>query len=288
MGAAPFRLVELGPGRGTLMADLLRALAVVPEALAAARVHLVETSPVLVQCQRTRLGEGPTWHTSFEEVPRGPLVVIANELFDALPVHQVERTPSGFRERMVGLGPAGNLCFALAPGPTPAAALAAREHAGAAPGAVVEVSPAAIGLIDTIARRIVADGGAALAIDFAAAPGTPSLQAVRRHRHADPLADPGEADLAAAVDFALLARVAREAGAEAHGPVAQGDFLMALGIVERGRRLGQGATDAERAALEAALGRLTGAGAMGHLFQALAVIRPGQPVPAGFAGGAKP
>lgn len=277
-----FVLAELGPGRGTLMADALRAITHDKEANAAAEVHLVETSPALGLIQRARLGNGPAWHERFDDVPPGPIVVVANELFDALPVHQVERAPVGFRERMVGLGETGCLAFALAPGPTPAAALARREHAEAAIGAVIEVSPVAIALMDSIARRVVAHGGAALIVDFAAPAGTGTLQAVRRHGRADPLEAPGETDLAVAVDFATLARVAREASAATHGPVGQGAFLEALGIRERAARLARVATAVQRAAIDAALELLTGGSAMGHLFKAFAVTAPGQPAPAGF------
>jgi len=278
----PLRLVELGPGRGTLMADALRAIAVNPTARAAMRVHLVETSPVLAALQRARLGETVTHYATFDEMAEGPAIVIANELFDALPVHQFERAAVGWRERMVGLDDSGCLVRALTPGPTPAVALVPRD----VPGDVAEVSPAAIALMDRIARRLATQGGAALVIDFAARPGAATLQAVRGHARADVLEAPGEVDLAAGVDFAALARVAAEAGARAHGPVLQAAFLEALGIRARAAALRRRANPEQAVAIDAALERLTGADAMGHLFQVLAVTARAAPAPPGFEGDA--
>jgi NADH dehydrogenase [ubiquinone] 1 alpha subcomplex assembly factor 7 len=278
----PLRLVELGPGRGTLMADALRAIAVDPAARAAVRVHLVETSPALAALQRARLGDSIAQHETFDQVPAGPAIVIANELFDALPAHQFERTPMGWRERMVGLDDAGRLVRALAPGPTPAVVLVPRD----APGDVAEISPAAIALMDRVARRLAAQGGAALVIDFAARPGAATLQAVRGHAWVDVMDAPGEVDVAVGVDFVALARAAAEAGARPHGPVSQAAFLEALGIGARAVALRRRATAEQALALDTALERLTGADAMGHLFRVLAVTARAAPAPPGFEGDA--
>ena len=283
---ATVRLVEIGPGRGTLMADALRAMAAVPACREAVEVHLVETSPALRALQEETLaGAGVTWHEALARVPEDPLLLVANELYDVLPIHQFVRTLEGWRERLVdaGPGPAG-FRFVLAAGPTPALALIPAEVNGAPLESVAEVSPAAISLTDEIARRIVAHGGLALVIDYAADHGAlgDTLQAVRRHGRYEVLDDPGEADLSARVDFTTVARVAREAGAAVFGPVTQGDFLLALGVEARAAKLAEGASQAQRAAIEAALGRLVGAGEMGSLFKVLAIAAADAPTPAGF------
>ena len=278
------RLIELGPGRGTLMVDALRAIAAVPECRAALEVHLVETSPALRAVQaRTLAGVPVAWHGTLEAAPEGPLLLVANELYDALPIHQFERTLEGWRERLVDAASDG-FRFVLAARPTPAAALVPDTVNGAPLGSVAEVSAAAVALTHEIGRRIMASGGIALIIDYAAGGGPPgdTLQAVRRHGRHEVLDDPGEADLSARVDFATVARVAREAGARAFGPVTQGDFLIALGIEARAAALMERATAAQRADVETALGRLVGSGEMGSLFKVLATARADAPPPAGF------
>ena len=278
------RLVELGPGRGTLMADALRAIAAVPECRAALEVHLVETSPALRAVQaRTLAGVPVAWHDTLEAAPEGPLLLVANELYDALPIHQFVRTLEGWRERLVDAASDG-FRFVLAARPAPAAALLPDATNGAPLGSVAEVSAAAVALTHEIGRRITASGGIALIIDYATGGGPlgDTLQAVRRHGRHEVLDDPGEADLSARVDFATVARVAREAGARAFGPVTQGDFLIALGIEARAAALMERATAAQRADVETALGRLVGSGEMGSLFKVLATARADAPPPAGF------
>lgn len=282
-------LAELGPGRGTLMADALRAARLRPAFRAAARVHLVETSPVLRarQAETLRAAEPelePAWHDSVSTLPDGPLLLIANELFDALPVHQFQRTAEGWRERVVTLDDSGDrLAFALAP-PGPALALLAPAQRSAPQGAVAEVSPASLALASEIARRVAAGGGAALVVDYGPAESAAgdSLQAVQGHRPVDPLDAPGEADLTAHVDFAALSRAAREQGAAVHGPVPQGRFLASLGLEARAAALLRRADQAQAASIRAAVARLLGADEMGTLFKALAIAAPGLPVPPGF------
>ncbi len=288
---APVRLVELGPGRGALIGDALRATRIRPEFHAAATLHLVEINPALrtdqaaaVAPYRDRLG-GCAWHDGFAAVPPGPLLLVANEFFDALPVHQFARQGGAWRERVVGLDPSGErLAFALA-APGPAAALLPSAPATAPEGSVIEISPAGIALADRIARRIADAGGGALVIDYGHA-GEPiwSLQAVRRQkRERDPLAEPGLVDLSAQVDFARLVEAAGQAGAATQGPVSQRDFLEALGIRARAAALAERARGDQAKAIEAALHRLLDPAEMGTLFQAIAFARPGGPDPAGFA-----
>ena len=272
------RLVELGPGRGTLMADALRALRVLPAFRDAATVHLVETSPPLRAAQaRTLEGSGAevSWHACLDEVPAGPALVIANEFFDALPIRQLVQTDTGWHERVVGLGPDGALVLGLAPDPDGRITNPGRT------GDILEINEAGLAIAHALAGRLVAEGGAALVIDYghlASAPGD-TLQAVRRHGFADPLADPGEADLTAHVDFAALARAVREAGAAVHGPATQRDFLRSLGIDARAARLRHGASPEQAGAVEAALHRLTGGepGQMGELFKVVAFSDPRLP-----------
>jgi len=276
MGApSPVRLVELGPGRGTLMADAMRVLARVPGWADAASLHLVETSPRLRDRQARALGAArPVWHDRIEDLPGGPLILLANEFLDALPIRQVERTAEGWRERLVGLQN-GALAFQLSPEPLDALDLPARLRA-APLGSPFEVSPARSAVAAWIGRRVAREGGAALLIDYGhgvSAPGD-TFQAVRAHAFADPLQSPGLADLTAHVDFEALARAATQAGAAAHGPIAQGAFLEALGIEARAARLRARARDELRPAIAAALHRLTSADAMGTLFKVMAICAP--------------
>ena len=281
---AAFRLVELGPGRGTLMADALRAARVLPGFEAAASLHLVETSPALRARQKAALaGRDVAWHDGFGEVPAGPTILVANEFFDALPVHQFVRTPGGWRERLVALD-GDRFVLATAPTPTPAEVLIPEAIRLAAPdGSVAEVSPAAVSTARAIAERLEAEGGAALIVDYGhAVHGTgETLQAVRRHRYHDILDDPGEADLTAHVDFAALADAARPHAA-LHGPVTQGAFLRDLGIEMRARQLSQRATEAQRQDIETALHRLIDPAEMGNLFKVLAMSDRGLALPPGL------
>ena len=283
----PVHLVELGPGRGTLMGDALRALKVVPALLEAARLHLVEISPVLkAKQQETLRGVAPpvAWHASLEAVPEGPAIVIANEFFDALPVHQVVKTADGWRERCVGTD-GGKLIFT--PG-APAAGLEAQLPPSArdAPeGAIFEWRDD--GAANALGRRIAREGGAALVIDYGHAESAPgdTLQALGRHAFADPLASPGELDLTAHVDFEALIRVATSAGAAAFGPITQRELLQRLGIDTRAAKLKEKASPDAAARFDAALVRLTGTGAaeMGALFKAVAFAHPALGAPAAFA-----
>jgi NADH dehydrogenase [ubiquinone] 1 alpha subcomplex assembly factor 7 len=286
---APVRLIELGPGRGTLMADALRATHGVAGFHAALDLHLVDINTPLRAGQEAALAAyKPTWHEGFDEVPDGPILLVANEFFDALPVRQFEKTPQGWCERMVGLAPDGEtLTFALSPGPSPFARLlpAGLRDGDLAPGTVAEASAAAIDLADRIATRLVREGGWALIIDYgrdSAIPGG-TFQALRGHCPVDPLDRPGETDLTAHVDFAALAEAAHSKGAQVFGPASQGAFLRRLGIEQRAETLKAHATPAQRAAVDAALLRLIGPEQMGTLFRVLAVGGDRSTTPAGFS-----
>jgi NADH dehydrogenase [ubiquinone] 1 alpha subcomplex assembly factor 7 len=280
---SPVRLVELGPGRGTLMADALRATRGVPGFRAAVDLHLVETSVPLRAAQRAALAAAaPTWHERLDEVPAGPLLLVANEFFDALPVRQFHRTAEGWRERMVGLAPDGTLRLALAPGLTPFAA----ALPDAPVGAEAEISEAGRTLAASLGARLGRDGGWALIVDYGHDGGHngpalgSSLQAVRGHRGAGILDRPGETDLSVHVDFGVLAAAT---GRRTFGPVGQGDFLRRLGIEERARSLKQRASAAQARDIDAALARLIAPDQMGTLFRVLAVGDDRSAQPAGFS-----
>lgn len=286
MGAPPrVNLVELGPGRGTLMKDALRAAEMVPAFRAALSVHLIETSPTL----RGRQGEAlsaanPVWHDTLAELPEGPLLLIANEFFDALPIRQFQRTDQGWHERLVDVAPEGDgfrfvLDRAAAPGGLIPAAFADAEVGG-----VVEICPAAMALAREIGERIQRDDGAALVIDYGHAEHAvgDTLQAIRRHRYAPVLEAPGEADITAHVDFAALVEAATAAGARSFGPVPQGAFLSALGIRERAQTLRRYATPDQASDIDAAVERLIASEQMGMLFKVLGLTDPRQDPPVGF------
>jgi NADH dehydrogenase [ubiquinone] 1 alpha subcomplex assembly factor 7 len=280
----PVNMVELGPGRGTLMADALRAAAGVPGFRPALRVHLVEVSPALRARQRETLAAalldpGPAWHGGFETVPEGPLLLIANEFFDALPIHQFQRTEAGWCERLVDwdLG-TGELRFVLSP-PVPRLPVAGPPEVP--PGGIVEVCPAAAGVARAIGARVAGSGGGALIIDYghARSAAGETLQAVKGHGYHPVLADPGEADLTAHVDFQALAAAVSEAGVSCHGPVDQGEFLERLGIGARAGALAANATEGQAADIESAYRRLVDGDQMGTLFKVLAITGEGGPPP---------
>jgi NADH dehydrogenase [ubiquinone] 1 alpha subcomplex assembly factor 7 len=288
---SPARLVELGPGRGTMMADALRALRIVPEFLAAMDIVLVEASPALIEVQKKTLekrGAAIRWIDRFDEsLMDRPLFLLANEFFDALPIRQFVKTPRGWCERMVAADDAGSLRFALAPVASMLAVPAARGEAQ--DGAVYEISPASTALVEEIARAIAAHGGAALIVDYGhdGSGFGETLQAVAKHKFAGLLDAPGEADLSAHVDFASLEQAARAGGGEPFGPVEQGVFLTSLGIVQRAqrlsfakRRLNRGL--GEHPELRLQLERLILPEQMGTLFKALAIVPSNAPKPPGF------
>jgi NADH dehydrogenase [ubiquinone] 1 alpha subcomplex assembly factor 7 len=280
-------LVELGPGRGTLMGDALRAVARFPEFRRAIRLHLVETGERLRQAQEERLAEhAPTWHRELGTVPQGPMILVANEFLDALPIVQLERGSSAWHERVVKLADSERLTLACGAAPSVLGTLVPLELADAAPGSVFEARPAALAIAAHLARRLNATPGAALFIDYGHAESAcgDTLQAMRRHRYCGILEEPGNADLTAHVDFASFARAARAAGADIHGPVSQREFLLRLGIEVRARQLLSRAAPAQRDTVAAGVRRLINPGEMGTLFKVMVIASPGLSEPDGFAG----
>jgi SAM-dependent MidA family methyltransferase len=272
---APFRLVEMGPGDGTLMADVLKAARVVPTFRACAEVWLVETSAPLKARQQERLADhGLRWAKTLAEVPGdAPMIVIANELLDCLPARQFVRTERGWAERRVGIDAAGALIFGLSPAPegfTPPARLA-----DVAPGALIEISPAQEALGTELGARIARDGGAALFIDYGRERHEPgdTLQALMGHRKVDVLATAGEADLTVHADFPAFAAAARAAGAATTPIIGQGDFLRALGIDLRASALAKARPD-QANVITRQHHRLTAPGEMGRLFKVVCLHQP--------------
>ncbi len=277
-------LVELGPGRGTLMQDALRTIeAVAPDFAGALSVHLVETSPALRRAQAEKLGDRPVWHDDRAGLPQTPLIVLANEFFDALPVHQLVARNGAWRERLVGLATDGGLAFEIAPSPSPLSGSVPDDIAPAPNGVIFELNPAGCAIAGDIAGRIARHGGAALIVDYghAASAAGDTLQAVRNHAYAPVLDDPGEADLTCHVDFEALARAAGVA--TIHGPVSQRDFLIALGIEVRAAKLRDSAkTKKARDEIDSGVARLIDPRDMGNLFKVMAMNGPGQPTLPGF------
>ncbi|MBR0662447.1 class I SAM-dependent methyltransferase [Neoroseomonas oryzicola] len=274
----PVLLVELGPGRGTLMADALRAVGeMVPPFRAAARVHLVETSPRLRAVQAERLGGTvAAWHDDIAALPPGLAIVIANEFLDALPIRQFVRRGGAWLERFVAAG-------AFVEGPADAAPALPED---APEGAVQEVCEPARALGAALGARIAAQGGAALFLDYGPAESGfgDSLQAMARHGAADPLGEPGSADVTAHVDFAAFAAAARTAGAQVQGPLPQGVFLGRLGLFSRAAMLAR--MDPKRATHHlAAAQRLAAPEHMGRLFKAICLCHAGLPTLPGFEEG---
>ncbi len=289
MGSPPNpHLIELGPGRGTMMADALRALRVEPALYQALSVHLVEINPVLRDKQRETLaGAGNVqWHASIDDLPRGPAIFLANEYIDVLPIHQMVKRENGWHERTVEVDDAGGLVFGVAPEPTPRFDVLLPALVRAAPlGAIFEWRPDAD--IMQLATRIRETGGAALIIDYGhvRSDAGDTFQAIARHSFVDPLKNPGQADVTAHVDFEALARAADNVGARVHGPVTQGEFLQRLGIEARASSLMAKASEQVAQAVASARNRLTGGGrgGMGSMFKVLAISDPSLTALVGFS-----
>lgn len=286
MGApASVRLIELGPGRGSLMVDALRAARAVPGFTEALHVHLVEMSPVLrarqAEVLASHAGNAPQWHADLTEALDGPCIIIANEFLDALPLRQFVHQSGQWHERLVGLDAAGSdLAFGLNAEP-------ARGISGEAPeGTLLEHPAEALALVASISRHVTELGGAALFIDYGSIQGGfgDTLQAMRKHEFSPVLDAPGQDDLTVHVDFARMAGAAHCAGAATHGAVTQAAFLASLGLAERAIALSRKAGIEQAEALASAITRLTGPGpdGMGDLFKVLAVADPKLPLLPGF------
>jgi len=274
----PVHYVELGPGRGTLARDALRAA---KRYGLAPRVHFVESSTALKDVQLASVPEA-FWHHDLSTIPPyGPILLVANEFLDALPVRQLVMTEAGWRECMVGCDRDGR--FAIVAGQQPMDAAVPEARRQAQPGTVLETCPGAASVVYEAAGRLVEQGGAALFIDYGHdEPRTGStLQAVREHRKVDPFAAPGEADLTAHVDFAALAPIAQSRGCKWLGTVAQGRWLRQLGIETRADNLAAFAPE-YGSAIHSAKDRLISEGQMGALFKVMGLAAPGWPDGVGF------
>ena len=283
------RVIELGPGRGTLMKDAIRAVEVMPAFRQALVVDMVEISPALRAAQERSLEGLPMavlWHDRLADVPKGPAIVVANEFFDALPVHQVVKSERGWHERQVEIDAAGKLAFAVAPDPIahfdmllPADVRAAKA------GAIFEWR--GNGEAMELGRRLSGQGGAALVIDYGHAETATgeTLQAVGHHAYADPLTTPGEIDLTAHVDFQALARAVEAMGVKGYGPIDQATFLRRLGIETRAAALkNKAVARAAVAEIDLALSRLIGQSrtGMGELFKVVSFAHASVGLPPAF------
>ncbi len=285
-------LVELGPGRGTLMADIMRTLAkAVPALHDAADIHLVEMSPRLRKEQAKALerktANPPIWHDSIDTLPDTPMIIIANEFFDALPVHQYVKSGSGWHERLVGLGIGDGAAFGFCLAETSITdpdVLPQDINSRIEVETIAEARPEADALMQALGDKLGAHKGAALIIDYGHAKSGfgDTFQAVKNHLPQHVLFNTGEADLTAHVDFAALKKAASSAGLETSKVVTQGDFLKALGIEVRAEKLMENASTAQSSDIKSALARLTGPQHMGSLFKALSVYTPRLPAPPGF------
>jgi NADH dehydrogenase [ubiquinone] 1 alpha subcomplex assembly factor 7 len=278
---ATINIIEPGPGRGTLMADIVRTIAkasnMTPE------VHLIETSPRLTDIQQETLKAH--WHPDLSTVPAGPFILVANEFLDALPIRQFEMTKDGWAEVYIEATEDGDLKRGLRPSKVPALAAAPANFSGANPGDIVETCPAAAAFMTEIATRLNHDGGVALFLDYGygtAAFGD-SLQALFDGDYADPLDQPGGADITAHVNFASLLNIAKNCGAYGFGPIEQGKFLEQLGLFVRADALKLQASGSQRSLIDLAVHRLTAQDQMGSLFKALAFVGNAELQPAGFA-----
>ncbi|MDE1158111.1 MAG: class I SAM-dependent methyltransferase [Neorhizobium sp.] len=277
----PVKLVEIGPGRGTMMADMLRVIAkLAPPLFETLEVHLVETSERLRGVQRVTLETYSTkisWHGSFDQVPEGFTLIAANELFDAIPIRQFVQTKTGFRERMVGLDADDALTFTIGIA-TLDPSLLPGETGRVPDGTIFEYAPARQAVMQTLSERLRTHGGTAVVIDYGHMVTSfgDTLQAIRNHDFDAALAHPGEADLTSHVDFEDLARIARDTGVHLNGGLRQGEFLYGLGIAERATVLAKDREPPEQRLIASAVDRLAGEGAgkMGELFKVIAVSSP--------------
>lgn len=281
---SPFMLLELGPGRGTLLEDALRATAKISGFHTALNLYLLESNESLRASQREKLAVyHPSYLEDLREMPKMPTIAVANEFFDALPIRQFEKTDKGWCERMV-ISADNELMFVLSP-PSPSFMLLVPQSRRDAPiGTVHELSLPGLSIARRLTHQVMTQRGAVLIVDYgySVPSGHGSLQAVSGHRFADVLERPGEVDLTAHVDFSALKHMAQSQNAAVFGPTGQGEFLAALGIEMRALQLKHRATPDGARAIDSALLRLCDPGQMGTLFKAMAITHPQMGTPAGF------
>ena len=285
----PLQLVELGPGRGTMLADALRACRAVPGLLPAIQVTLIEASAALKAVQAATLGPSGAqirWIDRLENVPPGPSIIVGNEFLDCLPLRQAIRRDGRWHERLIGLdnSDSGEFVFVLGPPLGPDEALIPERLREAADNSLVELRPGDRQIVDLLSSRFADHPGRALLIDYGPAQSEPgdTLQAIRAHRKVPPLEQPGTADLTARVDFESLTGCARDGGLTAYGPVEQGPFLLDLGIEPRAAVLSQ-SKPGQRSVIARQVWRLTDEQQMGSLFKLVCFDSPGLATPPGFS-----
>lgn len=279
------QLIELGPGRGTLSADIMRTIKAWPDFSNAITLHLVETSPRLREEQSRALNAyRPAWYDRIEDIPQALSFIVANEFLDALPIHQFEKTTEGWMERYVDFDTA-NSRFVFTLKPMPQGVITPQDFVGAATGSIFEISPASLEVMASIGNRLRTCGGAALLIDYGhdhIGLGE-TLQALEKHAYADALQNPGGRDITAHVDFMTCAIAAGE-GIDIHGPVIQGAFLQHMGIGARADLLCETTDDATRAELQSSFARLVDPAQMGRIFKVMGLTaQTAGLTPAGFA-----
>lgn len=277
---APFCLAEFGPGSGTMMTDILKAVQVLPEFQQAARLMLVETSEALATTQQEALSDfrlDKKWCTSLKDLPSMPLIAIGNEFLDALPFRQYVKTAKGWHEHVVTLDQNRELTFGIGNGAIDPDFLPPNAEAEPV-GAIFEIAPAREAFILELAQHLLEHRGAALMIDYGHGQSGfgDTFQAIRNHQYADPLTVPGGADLTSHVDFAALRRVAELAGADVKALKTQADFLLSMGLLERAGMLGQDGDMLAREKLQRQVERLAAPDQMGELFKVFAMT--GEPI----------
>ena len=279
--------IEMGPGRGTLMADAVRSISSIADFAKAVDIHLIETSPSLQRRQKRNLkalGYNIKWHKNFLDIPEGPLIFIANELFDVLPIDQFQKSKNGWKERKIGYNLTGELTWILDQNRLISEELIPQQLLHSEVGSVFERSQIGIELISNITKSVVKHGGAALIVDYGHIKSGigDTLQAVKNHSYFDVLSEPGTADLTAHVDFECLVDNVIINGGLNLGPVTQRDFLRRLGIETRAGQLKNVASTRMKSEVLAGLNRLIGINEMGNLFKVLAITKPDQNYLEGF------
>lgn len=280
-------IVEPGPGRGTLMADILRVAEKIPEFYKNISVHLVEVNEALIKEQKKALSKYEAeihWHKSIDTLPEKPVFLVANEFFDALPIHQFIMTKDGWRERLIAVDANNNFVFITSKIETPHIALIPKKLSDVEEGGIYEVCPEGIKIIKNIAERIKNYGGAALAIDYGYYNNNfkDSFQAVKNHKYHDPFKNPGDVDLTAHVNFTRLGKEAEKMGVRAQGNITQGEFLINMGIELRAAMLMKNASEIEQKNIKSGVERLLFPSQMGSLFKCLALTNKNAPGAYGF------